>query len=322
MKIKDIKLSDLNKIFGEFYKLAGAKEIFKKFNIELINEETELQSINDFVNVIKNLFEKDSKISEFITAHDFLLQDINMKKQMLSVSTGMMSQLLNMQIIQSEQSISMLDGQIKKDFIDKIKEISKENISNENDLAEIEKILKEKEFVSLSKLETYELILTNIKNRYSNNKVENTNEEVKELVKEEPKETKEKSKASDVLDKIDEENLIEDIVEEKKETNENTLKFQETKEEKVLNKSDVSKEEKEVKKEETELSFEEFFNEETDEKIDDKKEETKETKEIKESEKEEDPFLGFNDSDFDEFKKNDTDELGFNFNNSNEELFF
>lgn len=322
MKIKDIKLSDLNKIFGEFYKLAGAKEIFKKFNIELINEETELQSINDFVNVIKNLFEKDSKISEFITAHDFLLQDINMKKQMLSVSTGMMSQLLNMQIIQSEQSISMLDGQIKKDFIDKIKEISKENISNENDLAEIEKILKEKEFVSLSKLETYELILTNIKSRYSNNKVENTNEEVKELVKEEPKETKEKSKASDVLDKIDEENLIEDIVEEKKETNENTLKFQETKEEKVLNKSDVSKEEKEVKKEETELSFEEFFNEETDEKIDDKKEETKETKEIKESEKEEDPFLGFNDSDFDEFKKNDTDELGFNFNNSNEELFF
>lgn len=319
MKIKDIKLSDLNKIFGEFYKLAGAKEIFKKFNIELINEETELQSVKDFVNVIKNLFEKDNKISEFITAHDFLLQDINMKKQMLSVSTGMMSQLLNMQIMQSEQSISMLDGQIKKDFIDKIKEISKENISNENDLAEIEKILKEKEFVSLSKLETYELILTNIKSRYSNNKVENTNEEVKELVKEETKETREKSKASDVLDKIEEENLIKDIVEEKKETNENTLKFQETKEETVLNKSDVSKEEKKVKKEETELSFEEFFNEENDEKIDDKKEETKE---IKESEKEEDPFLGFNDSDFDEFKKNDTDELGFNFNNSNEELFF
>lgn len=319
MKIKDIKLSDLNKIFGEFYKLAGAKEIFKKFNIELINEETELQSVKDFVNIIKNLFEKDSKISEFITAHDFLLQDINMKKQMLSVSTGMMSQLLNMQIMQSEQSISMLDGQIKKDFIDKIKEISKENISNENDLAEIEKILKEKEFVSLSKLETYELILTKIKSRYSNNKVENTNEEVKELVKEETKETRKKSKASDVLDKIEEENLIKDIVEEKKETNENTLKFPETKEETVLNKSDVSKEEKEVKKEETELSFEEFFNEETDEKIDDKKEETKE---IKESEKEEDPFLGFNDSDFDEFKKNDTDELGFNFNNSNEELFF
>lgn len=287
MRIKDMNLSQLNNVLNELYKLQGAKEVFKKFNIELINKETELQGITDLVNSISKFFKENKETKEFLQVFNFMNQEIEMKKKMIESAEGMMKQLLNMQITSSEQSLNMIEKQTKDNIFPELLKLVKENIINEEDLLKVETLIKDNNLNNLSLENTYSEIKLEIENRYSEseeNNEYNTKEEKEVIIKENNNDNKK------------EENIKEEKL--NKELDEDNKKIKEIKED----------------NNNIELDFGNFNNTKEENKT-----EIKESKEKKIDEE----IDFFNDDDFKEFNSgnNNNDDLGFGFSLSNDDGF-
>lgn len=303
MRIKDMNLSQLNNVLNELYKLQGAKEVFKKFNIELINKETELQGITDLVNSISKFFKENKETKEFLQVFNFMNQEIEMKKKMIESAEGMMKQLLNMQITSSEQSLNMIEKQTKDNILPELLKLVKENIINEEDLSKVETLIKNNNLNNLSLENTYSEIKLEIENRYSKSEENNeydTKEEKEVIVKENNNDNKKEENIKNVEEEKN------DIKEKKlnKELDEDNKKSKETKED----------------NNNIELDFGNFNNskEENKTEVKEYKEEKEETKE----EKIDEEIDFFNDDDFKEFNSgNNNDDLGFGFSLSNDDGF-
>lgn len=300
MRIKDMNLSQLNNVLNELYKLQGAKEVFKKFNIELINKETELQGITDLVNSISKFFKENKETKEFLQVFNFMNQEIEMKKKMIESAEGMMKQLLNMQITSSEQSLNMIEKQTKDNILPELLKLVKENIINEEDLLKVETLIKDNNLNNLSLENTYSEIKLEIENRYS--KSEENNEydtkEEKEVIVKENNNNKEEN--------------IKNVEEEKSNIKEEKLN-------KELDED--NKKSKEIKEDNNniELDFGNFNNSKEENKTEIK--ETKEEKEETKEEKIDEEIDFFNDDDFKEFNSGNNDDLGFGFSLSNDDGF-
>lgn len=229
MRINELNKQQLSSLLNELYGLAGAKEVFKKFNVEMINEETEKQGLNKLLNGIKDLLKTSKVVKEYLQATQFLDMQIKTNEEMLKTAEGFMKTMVEGMLNSFKASKQLATETQSKAFIEEAKPLL-DNILNEEDKKKAEEYLcnlklgMEKENLEL--LSSLELSINSRyrdKEKEADSKVEETmpEEDKKEVVKEKKattKKSKEEPKQKSIEEEIDDMDMseLDDIVEEEK----------------------------------------------------------------------------------------------------------
>lgn len=229
MRINELNKQQLSSLLNELYGLAGAKEVFKKFNVEMINEETEKQGLNKLLNGIKDLLKTSKVVKEYLQATQFLDMQIKTNEEMLKTAEGFMKTMVEGMLNSFKASKQLATETQSKAFIEEAKPLL-DNILNEEDKKKAEEYLcnlklgMEKENLEL--LSSLELSINSRyrdKEKEADSKVEETmpEEDKKEVAKEKKaniKKSKEEPKQKSIEEEIDDMDMseLDDIVEEEK----------------------------------------------------------------------------------------------------------
>lgn len=189
MKITDLKLDkNLMSMLGELFTMNGAKEIFKKYNFEMLTRETEVQGLQTFVSKLMDLASNSEAGKEYKEVNAYLEMELQSKTTMLGKATGIMKQFLEMDIESAKNKIKMVDTTNSKKVLDEINK-NLDLILNDDDRKEVEGILSKFTLTDV-KASTVAIsqLKENIIKRYSEEK-----EETKQVQQEIPVETKEET---------------------------------------------------------------------------------------------------------------------------------
>ena len=234
MRINELNKQQLSSLLNELYGLSGAKEVFKKFNVEMINEETEKQGLNKLLNGIKDLLKTSKVVKEYLQATQFLDMQIKTNEEMLKTAEGFMKTMVEGMLNSFKASKQLATETQSKVFIEEAKPLL-DNILNGEDKKKAEEYLDNlklgNEEGSLELLSSLEL---SINSRYADKVKEDNckegNSEAKEIIPEEDKKevvkekktttkkSKEEPKQKSIEEEIDDMDMseLDDMVEEEK----------------------------------------------------------------------------------------------------------
>lgn len=167
MRVNELKLD--NNILGlltELFSIKGAKEIFEKYNIEMVTEKIEKEGLANFIKQAKNLFEKSKTVEEYKQATSFLDAQINSNKTILNNADGFMKTMIESMITSFETTKQVSVNHFTPLFQKELKELL-HNIVNEEDKKTVEKYIEQYDITKLSEmLELVKSIELTINSRY------------------------------------------------------------------------------------------------------------------------------------------------------------
>lgn len=196
MRVNELKLD--NNILGlltELFSIKGAKEIFEKYNIEMVTEKIEKEGLANFIKQAKNLFEKSKTVEEYKQATSFLDAQINSNKTMLNNADGFMKTMIESMITSFETTKQVSVNHFTPLFQKELKELL-HNIVNEEDKKTVEKYIEQYDITKLSEmLELVKSIELTINSRYNETerKVTETTNNVKQSIEKEAEQVEQNS---------------------------------------------------------------------------------------------------------------------------------
>lgn len=248
MKIKDLTGKQLTTLLTELFCLNGAKEIFKKHNIEMVTKETEKQGLSNFIKAIENLLQNGQASKDYKQATMFLDTQIKSNESMLETAEGFMKTMISGMVESFKATKKGIADTKIIELRNEIKPLIEEHILNEHDKKSIDKYLSKASFDDFdSTIKSIKSIEKLIDERYeahtcdcepdckcdskecdcSKETEKHTEKPAKEKsVKEEKKPIELKTDEDGVLDGLDDLDFGEDT---KEETKKEELKKEETK---------------------------------------------------------------------------------------------
>lgn len=184
MNLLDIKNQLPENVFNllnEVYTLAGAKELFKKHNVEVLNKEIEIEMIKKVATETETFLKESKDMKEFGQVKQFVDMQINSNEAMLKTAEGFMKSMVEMNIQTAKAQLEMAVKQFTTPFVDKLKEVIETFVVNEDNKT---KFLKEAETINLlnATVEIAKIVedgVKEIETRYAGQKVEAPKEEKK-----------------------------------------------------------------------------------------------------------------------------------------------
>lgn len=187
MRVNEMKLdNNLMSLLTELFSMKGAKEIFKKHNIEIVTEQIEKEGLTNFIKQAKELFKTSDIVKEYNQAVQFLDLQINTNKSSLSQAEGFMKTMIEGMIKSFETTKKLAIQNFSPTFREELKGLL-HNIVNEEDKKQIEKYIEQYDITELDEmLKNINSIILSIESRYSENErkvsenisdIENANED-------------------------------------------------------------------------------------------------------------------------------------------------
>lgn len=193
MRVNEMKLdNNLMSLLTELFSMKGAKEIFKKHNIEIVTEQIEKEGLTNFIKQAKELFKTSDIVKEYNQAVQFLDLQINTNKSSLSQAEGFMKTMIDGMIKSFETTKKLAIQNFSPTFREELKGLL-HNIVNEEDKKQIEKYIEQYDITELDEmLKNINSIILSIESRYSENErkvsenissIENANKDKEEAKK-------------------------------------------------------------------------------------------------------------------------------------------
>ena len=146
MKIKDLKEKQLTMLLTELFGLSGAKEIFKKHNIEMVTKETEKQGLINFVKAIEKLLQNGQASKDYKQATMFLDTQIKSNESMLETAEGFMKTMISGMVESFKATKKGIADTKIMELRNEIKPLIEEHILNEHDKKSIDRYLSKASF--------------------------------------------------------------------------------------------------------------------------------------------------------------------------------
>lgn len=184
MNLLDIKNQLPENVFNllnEVYTLAGAKELFKKHDVEVLNKEIEIEMIKKVATEAETFLKDSKEMKEFGQVKQYVDMQINSNETMLKTAEGFMRTMIEMNIQTAKGQLDMAIKQFTGPFVEKLKGLINTFVVNEDNKA---KFLKEAETINLLNAtaeitKVVEESVKEIETRYAGQKVEAPKEEKK-----------------------------------------------------------------------------------------------------------------------------------------------
>lgn len=168
MKIKDLKEKQLTTLLTELFGLDGAKEIFKKHNIEMVTKETEKQGFLNFIKAFENVMATGKAMTEYKQATTFLDAQINSNEAMLATAEGFMKTMIGGMIESFKATKKGIEGSKKAEVIAEVTPLIEAHILNESDRRYLVKLLNNLSLDDKEKfIKSTDVIVTAIVERYT-----------------------------------------------------------------------------------------------------------------------------------------------------------
>ncbi|MGL5022392.1 MAG: hypothetical protein ACRC5S_03740 [Cetobacterium sp.] len=186
LKLKNELPENIYNLLNGLYAVPGAKDIFKKYGVEILNKEVEIEMIQK-VKAELELFLSESKdVKEFNQVKQYVDMQISSNTSMLNSAEGFMKNMIEMNITTANNQLAMAISQFNTPVMEKAIELVKTLIISNVNKEDFLKGLSDKEVNLTNVIEKIEALskenIIEIEARYTEVKEDSNKEEVNEKV--------------------------------------------------------------------------------------------------------------------------------------------
>lgn len=204
LKLRNELPENIYNLLNGLYAVPGAKDIFKKYGVEVLNKEVEIEMIQK-VKAELELFLSESKdVKEFNQVKQYVDMQISSNTSMLNSAEGFMKNMIEMNITTANNQLAMAISQFNTPVMEKAIELVKTLIISDVNKEDFLKGLSDKEVNITNVIEKIESLskenIIEIENRYIEVKEDSNDKETKEKV--EIKKNKELGTTTEITEEI------------------------------------------------------------------------------------------------------------------------